>query len=67
MWEAFTEALDKHLANREWIATEAYSFADISALVTIDFAKAAKLTLPPLCHGVARWHERASARPSAAA
>lgn len=67
MWEAFTEALDKHLATREWIATHAYSFADISALVTIDFAKAARLTLPERCHAIARWHERASARPSAAA
>lgn len=65
MWEAFTEALDRHLAGREWIATDAYSFADISALVTIDFAKAAKLVLPAQCHAIARWHERASARPSA--
>ncbi|MEG3146259.1 glutathione S-transferase N-terminal domain-containing protein [Sphingomonas sp. RT2P30] len=67
MWEAFTEALDRHLATREWIATDAYSFADISALVTIDFARAAKLMLPERCHAIARWHERASARPSAAA
>lgn len=67
MWEAFTEALDERLAAREWIATDAYSFADISALVTIDFARAAKLMLPPQCHAITRWHERASARPSAAA
>ena len=67
MWEAFTEALDKRLADREWIATDFYSFADISALVTIDFAKAAKLTLPPHCPAIARWHERVSARPGTAA
>jgi len=67
MWEAFTEALDKHLADRPWIATDSYSFADISALVTIDFARAAKLLLPTGCHAITRWHERASARPSATA
>jgi len=67
MWEAFTEALEEHLAAREWIATDFYSFADISALVTIDFAAAAKLTLPARCHAITRWHARASVRPSAAA
>ena len=67
MWEAFIEALEGHLAGRTWIATDTYSFADISALVTIDFARAAKLMVPPACHAVTRWHERAAARPSAGA
>jgi glutathione S-transferase len=67
MWEAFTDALDTWLAGREWIATDAYSFADISALVTIDFAKAAKLAVSDTSRNILRWHEAASARPSAAA
>jgi glutathione S-transferase len=67
MWEAFTDALDVWLKGRTWIATDAYSFADISALVTIDFAKAAKLLVPEKCRSILRWHEAASARPSAAA
>jgi glutathione S-transferase len=67
MWEAFTEALDTWLKGRAWIATDAYSFADISALVTIDFAKAAKLLVPENSRNIQRWHETASARPSAAA
>ncbi|MCW4463315.1 glutathione S-transferase N-terminal domain-containing protein [Sphingomonas sp. BT-65] len=67
MWEAFTEALDARLADREWIAGGAYSFADITALVTIDFARAAKLVVPGELTHLRRWHEAASARPSASA
>ncbi len=67
MWQAFVEALEARLATREWIATDEFSFADITALVTIDFAKAAKLEVPASCHAIARWYERVSARPSAAA
>ncbi len=67
MWEAFVEALEKHLAARDWIATDAYSFADISALVTIDFARAAKLDVPASYHALTRWHGRVAARPSATA
>ncbi|WCM29373.1 glutathione S-transferase N-terminal domain-containing protein [Sphingomonas sp. QA11] len=67
MWGAFVEALDVRLADRDWIATDTFSFADISALVTIDFARAAKFQVPEDCRSVARWHAAASARPSAAA
>ncbi|WP_423604912.1 glutathione S-transferase family protein [Sphingomonas sp. MS122] len=67
MWEGFVEALDARLADREWIASDGYSFADITALVTIDFARAAKLTPSAQLTHLRRWHEAASARPSAGA
>lgn len=67
LWGAFTAMLEAHLTARDWIATDAYSFADISALVTIDFAKAAKLAVPEACGNIRRWHDAASARPSASA
>lgn len=67
MWEGFVEALDIRMADREWIAGDAYSFADITALVTIDFARAAKLAVPERLAHLRRWHAAASARPSAAA
>ena len=67
MWGAFVEALDVRLADRDWIATDSFSFADISALVTIDFARAAKFQVPEDCRSVARWRAAASTRPSAAA
>jgi glutathione S-transferase len=67
MWSAFVEALNTRLADRDWIAGDAYSFADISALVTIDFARAAKLVPGEQHRHLKCWHEAASARPSAKA
>jgi glutathione S-transferase len=67
MWDAFIEALDTRLRDRAWIATDTYSFADISALVTIDFARAAKLLVPETGRNVLRWHAAAASRPSATA
>jgi glutathione S-transferase len=67
MWDGFTRALDRRLEDREWIAGGGYSFADITALVTIDFARAAKLTVPERLVHLGRWHAEASARPSAQA
>jgi len=67
MWKGFTEALDQRLADREWIAGGGYSFADISALVTIDFALAAKLEVGQGHANLLRWHAAAAARPSARA
>ncbi|HEY0622978.1 glutathione S-transferase family protein [Sphingomonas sp.] len=67
MWEGFAQALDARLADREWIAGDGYSFADITALVTIDFARAAKLVVPERLAQLRRWHAAAAARPSAGA
>ncbi|MBA4760213.1 glutathione S-transferase N-terminal domain-containing protein [Sphingomonas sp.] len=67
MWDAFVEALDVRLSDRPWIAGVDYSFADITALVTLDFARAAKLAVPEHFAHLRRWHSAASARPSASA
>jgi glutathione S-transferase len=66
MWKAFAEGLDGHLATSEWIAGDAYSFADVTALVTVDFAAKAGLDIHG-CGHIGRWHQAASARPSAGA
>lgn len=67
MWGAFVEVLDARLASSEWIAGDAFTFADITALVTIDFAKAAKLTVPENDVHLRRWYDAVTARPSAVA
>jgi glutathione S-transferase len=59
--------LDKILHSREFIAGEAFSVADITGLVTLDFLKLAKLEVPAEMEGVRRWHAALSARPSAKA
>ena len=63
----FLELLDKELANREFIAGDRYSVADITALVSADFMKPARLAMPEGLGNVKRWHAAVSARPSAAA
>ena len=59
--------LDGELAGRPFVAGDNYSIADITALVAIDFGRAARLSIPDDCHDLKRWHEAVSARPSAKA
>lgn len=67
MWGAFTEALDARLGGADWIAGDQFSFADITALVTIDFARAAKLPVSEDKSNIVRWYRDVTARPSATA
>jgi glutathione S-transferase len=66
-YEAFIEKIDAQLAMHHYIAGDAFSVADITALVAIDFAKRARMPLPERCQYVKGWYEEVSARPSARA
>ena len=63
----FYEQMDAQLAQSEFISGPRYSIADITALITIDFAGRAKMPIPADCAHVQRWHTQVSARPSAKA
>jgi glutathione S-transferase len=63
----FYEQMDAQLAQSEFISGPRYSIADITALITIDFAGRAKMPIPADCAHVHRWHTQVSARPSAKA
>ena len=52
---------------RQFVASERYTIADILALVTVNFATRINLAIPEDCSHLRRWHESVSARPSAAA
>jgi glutathione S-transferase len=67
MWGWFVETLDRHLDGRKWIASDNYSFADLTALMTVDFAKATRLSDGSFPPALAAWYARASSRPSAQA
>lgn len=70
MREAATKRLawlDSVLAEREWIAGDRYTIADITALVGIDFGRPSKIRIADDQKNLARWHEAASSRPSAKA
>lgn len=63
----FLELLDKELANREFIAGDSYTVADITGLVGVDFMKPARIPFPDGLHNLKRWYETVAARPSAKA
>jgi glutathione S-transferase len=63
----FFEAMDRRLAQSEFVAGPRYSIADITALVTVDWAGWIKMTVPDGASGLRRWHAAVSARPSAKA
>lgn len=59
--------LDQQLADKDFIAGARFTIADITALVTVDFATRAKIGALDGRDNLKRWHDRISARPSAAA
>jgi glutathione S-transferase len=63
----FLELLDRELADREFIAGDTYSIADITGLVAVDFMKPARIAMPEQLAHVRRWHSAVKARPSAEA
>jgi glutathione S-transferase len=64
----FFADLDARLSEVPFVAGNRYSVADITALVTIDFAAGGlKLAIPNEQVALKRWHEKVSARPSAKA
>ena len=64
----FLTDLDTRLTEVPFVAGEHYSIADITALVTVDFAaKAINVPLPDGRTALRRWYELVSKRPSASA
>jgi glutathione S-transferase len=63
----FITLVDKELESRRFVAGDAFSVADITGLIAIDFMKPAKLAVPDQLRHLKRWHAELSARPSASA
>lgn len=63
----FLNLLDRDMADREFIAGDSYSIADITGMIGIDFMKPARIELPRELSNVRRWYEAVSSRPSARA
>ena len=59
--------MDKELGTRPFIAGQAFSIADITALVAMDFMRPARLARSPELVNLARWYDAVSGRPSAKA
>jgi glutathione S-transferase len=63
----FLQLLDGELKGRQYIAGNAYSVADITAMIAVDFMRVSKLAVPDSLASVKRWHAEVAARPSAKA
>ncbi len=61
----FLALFDRELGHRRFAASDAYSVADITGMIAIDFMKPAKLAVPAELKNIARWYAEVSARPSA--
>jgi glutathione S-transferase len=59
--------MDEELGVRRFIAGDAFSVADITALCTIDFMKPARIERPAGLANLERWYAEVSGRPSAKA
>jgi len=59
--------LDEEFGQRQYLAGDKFSIADITAVVAIDFAKFNNISIPSEFKHLQRWHQAVSARPSATA
>jgi glutathione S-transferase len=59
--------LNARLLHGPYIAGDHFSVADILAFITVEFLKAARLSVPDAMTALIEWHARIAARPSAKA
>ena len=64
---SFLEHLDDELAKRNFIAGDAYTVADITAMIAIDFMRVSSMVVPDAQIHLKRWYAAVSERPSAKA
>jgi glutathione S-transferase len=64
---SFLKTLNTRLAQSEFVAGDRFSIADITALVTIDFAARIKINIDDDAANLQRWYASVSTRPSASA
>ncbi len=61
----FYADLDARLAATAFVAGPAFTAADITAVVSVDFAQAvAGIGIPDRCEKLLRWHQKVAQRPS---
>ena len=65
--ERFFNFLNDHMESREFIASDVFSIADITAYVMVDFAGWSKMGITESQTHLKRWYESIKARPSSSA
>ncbi len=61
----FLERFERHMMGRDWVATQHFSLADITAAVALDFARVLRLDAYDAAHpAIAAWRARLAQRPA---
>lgn len=63
----YYDKIEAQLKKSRYIATERFTFADITNICAVDFAIFGGMPIPDHCQSVSRWHKEVSSRPSAIA
>ncbi|WP_050928208.1 glutathione S-transferase family protein [Aestuariivita boseongensis] len=62
---AFFDLLEDRLTDREWLATDTFTLADLTGFVFVDFARIVKMQIPDTHEAAQAWFNRIAHRPSA--
>jgi glutathione S-transferase len=62
--QQFMDTLDQRLAGREFVATDRFSIADITAVVAVDFARVVRVKPGEQHAHLRRWHGAMAGRPA---
>ena len=60
----FLDRFESHMQGRDWVATDRFSLADITAGVALDFAGWVKVDVNEGRPAIAAWRARLAERPS---
>jgi len=63
----YLKVLEKRLSESEFIATDRFTIADITAMCAVDFARVVNIKLTDEQTNLRRWYNAVSSRPSAKA
>ncbi len=63
----FFDHFDQRLSESRFVASDAFSVADITTFVTIRFVTRVEVERPATCANLNRWYEEVDSRPSTAA
>lgn len=63
--DLFFEKMNAHLKDRDYVATDQFTLADITTFVFLDFAKVVQRRVGEAHPNLKRWYDSISARPSA--
>jgi len=61
----FFKMLEAQLGTQQYLASDKFTFADISGFVVCDFARMVKIPIPEDCTATQAWYDGILTRPSA--